>query len=237
MVTDRTKETDTAVELKGVYKNFRHGTKNIKVLDGISLKVKKQQFCMLTGPSGSGKSTTLNIMSGLLRPSRGTVKLNDREIWNYSEEQLSFFRRKNTGIVFQAFNLIPDVTALDNVAMPLEFMGVDRKIRIKKAVSIMEKLGLSEMCSHYPRNMSGGEQQRIAIARALVTNPNMIFADEPTGNLDTKNSEEVMEIFKKLVEDEGKTVIMVTHNREHLIYADQVVHVVDGKVRDEDERR
>ena len=218
----------TALDVKDVWKIY--GTKvQIEVLRGVSLSISEAEFVAIIGASGSGKSTLMHVMGCLQKPTRGEIVLDGVNIAELTEDELAEIRGKQIGFVFQQFNLLPLKTAQKNVELPLIFQGVNSTERSKKAAELLERVGLGHRMSHKPSQMSGGEQQRVAIARALVGNPAIIFADEPTGNLDTKSSREIMSILKKL-NSEGKTLIVVTHDPEIAKWADRTIRLRDGRV-------
>ena len=203
----------------------------IKALDDVSLEIKKGEFVAIQGPSGSGKSTLMHIIGCLDTPTQGEVIFEDQNISKLNEAQLAKIRNKKVGFVFQTFNLLPRTSALDNVILPLTYTGLDN-LRKEKTVAkeFLQMVGLGKRIDHYRSQLSGGEQQRVAIARALVNNPSIIFADEPTGNLDSKAGKEIMEIFQKL-NQEGNTIVLVTHNPEIAEYAKKVIKIKDGKIK------
>ena len=210
----------------------------MRALDGVSFCIREGEFCAIVGTSGSGKSTLLNMLAGLERPTRGEVVISGRHIEKLKEDELVRFRRENVGFIFQSFHLLGTMNALENVALPLTFRGEVRKTRMKKADRMLELVNLGKHKMHMPNQMSGGQQQRVGIARALVADPKIIFADEPTGNLDSHTSEEVMRLMQKIVREQGRTLVMVTHDPHEAEYADRVVHIIDGKiVRIQENRR
>jgi putative ABC transport system ATP-binding protein len=218
----------TVFDIRDVWKIY--GTKvQIEVLRGISLSVAEAEFVAIIGPSGSGKSTLMHVMGCLQRATRGQVLLDGINVAELSEDELADIRATEIGFIFQQFNLLPLKTAQQNVELPLIFQGVAATERSKRAVELLHLVGLGHRLDHRPSQMSGGEQQRVAIARALVSNPKIIFADEPTGNLDTKSSREIMSILKKL-NDAGKTLIVVTHDPEIASWADRIIRLRDGRV-------
>ncbi len=218
----------TVFDVRDVWKIY--GTKvQIEVLRGISLSVAEAEFVAIIGPSGSGKSTLMHVMGCLQRATKGQVLLDGINVAGLSEDELADIRATEIGFVFQQFNLLPLKTAQQNVELPLLFQGVAAAERSKRAVELLHLVGLGHRLTHRPSQMSGGEQQRVAIARALVSNPKIIFADEPTGNLDTKSSREIMSILKKL-NDAGKTLIVVTHDSEIASWADRIIRLRDGRV-------
>ena len=216
----------TFIQIKNVKKYYKLGSNIIKALDGIDLTIDKGEFIALLGTSGSGKSTLLNILAGLERPSFGDVLYKNISLNSLSEEDITRFRNLNIGFVFQSYNLMPYLTAIENVALPLIFKGEGKKEREEKAYQILKDMGLSKRVYNKPNELSGGQQQRVSIARAFVGNPNIIFADEPTGNLDTKTSFEIMELIKSIVRKNNQTLIMVTHDEEMTEFAEDRKSVV-----------
>ena len=219
-------------------KLYRIGDTAVRALNGVSFSIREGEFCAIVGTSGSGKSTLLNMLAGLERPTRGEVVISGRHIEKLREDELVKFRRENVGFIFQSFHLLGTMNALENVALPLTFRGEARKARLKKADRMLDLVNLGKHKRHMPNQMSGGQQQRVGIARALVADPKIIFADEPTGNLDSHTSEEVMGLMKKIVREQGQTLVMVTHDPHEAEYADRVIHIIDGKiVRIQENRR
>jgi putative ABC transport system ATP-binding protein len=216
------------LEARRVWKVY--GTKvQVKALQGIDLPISEGEFIAIIGPSGSGKSTLMHILGCLELPTQGEVAIEDVNIAELSQAELAEIRGKKIGFVFQQFNLLPRTTAQKNVELPLVFQGIGRRERHKRAAEVLEKVGLGDRLNHTSSQLSGGEQQRVAIARALVSNPTIIFADEPTGNLDTKSSMEIMAILRKL-NDEGKTLVVVTHDSDIANWADRIVCLQDGRI-------
>ena len=205
------------------------GKQELPVLKGISLNILKNEYVALMGPSGSGKSTLMNILGCLDRPTTGEYYLYDREVAQLSDDELAEVRNKKIGFVFQSFNLLPRMSALENVALPLVYANISSKERRERAISMLEKVGLQDRMQHKPNELSGGQRQRVAIARALINNPAIIMADEPTGNLDSKSSEDIMEIFAQLNE-QGKTIIVVTHEQEIALKTKRIITVRDGRI-------
>lgn len=203
------------------------GREAVPVLKGISLTILKNEYVALMGPSGSGKSTLMNILGCLDSPTSGTYILNNRDVSKMKDNDLADVRNKEIGFVFQQFNLLPRLTALENVALPLVYAGIAKKQRNEMAMAVLEKVGLTDRSHHKPNELSGGQGQRVAIARALVNNPSLILADEPTGNLDTKTSIEIMDIFNT-IQSQGNTVVLVTHEEDISKYAHRVVRLRDG---------
>lgn len=220
----------TFIQIKNVKKYYRLGSNIIKALDGIDLAIDRGEFVALLGTSGSGKSTLLNILAGLERPSSGDVLYKNISLNSLSEEEITRFRNINVGFVFQSYNLLPYLTAIENVALPLIFKGESKKEREEKAYQILKDMGLSKRIYNRANELSGGQQQRVSIARAFVGNPKIIFADEPTGNLDTKTSFEIMELIKSIVRKNNQTLIMVTHDEEMAEFADRTLFMRDGLI-------
>ena len=218
------------IEAKDVIKKYKIGTEVITALDGINLSIERGEFVAILGTSGCGKSTLLNMLSGLERPTKGDIIINGVRINKVNEKNMSRFRSKEMGFIFQQYNLIPSLTALENVMLPLTIQGVDKKVRIQRSKAILEKLGLGKRLNNKPGQMSGGQQQRVSIARSLVSNPKIIFADEPTGNLDSKTTVEILEFLQEIVREEKRTLIMVSHDAEVAMYAGRIVHMLDGKI-------
>lgn len=218
------------IEVKDLYKIYRIGQNKVYALNGVDLTIYKGEFCSIVGTSGSGKSTLLNMLAGLEKPTKGSIKIAGKNIENLSENQLVRFRREKVGFIFQSFNLLGTMNALENVALPLTFKGIAKRARLKQAAKMLNLVGLPKHKKHKPSQMSGGQQQRVGVARALVVNPEIIFADEPTGNLDSSTSEEVMQLMRKVVEEQKKTLVMVTHDTHLASYADKIFHIIDGKI-------
>lgn len=221
---------DKVIEVKNLYKLYRVGDEVVRALDGVDFEIYEGEFCAIVGTSGSGKSTLLNMLAGLEKPTKGEVIISHHHIEKLNEEQLVRFRRENVGFIFQSFHLLGTMNALENVALPLSFRGVPREVRMKEADKMLDLVNLKKHKNHLPNQMSGGQQQRVGVARALVVNPKIIFADEPTGNLDSHTSEEVMELMQRVVQEQKKTLVMVTHDAHLATYADRVFHIRDGKI-------
>ena len=221
---------DKVIEVKDLYKLYRVGDEVVRALNGVGFAIYEGEFCAIVGTSGSGKSTLLNMLAGLEKPTKGNVVIAGQHIENLTEEQLVRFRRENVGFIFQSFHLLGTMNALENVALPLSFRGVPRDIRMRKADKMLELVKLKKHKKHLPNQMSGGQQQRVGVARALVVDPKIIFADEPTGNLDSHTSEEVMRLMQQVVREQRKTLVMVTHDAHLATYADRVFHIRDGKI-------
>ena len=227
--TDR----DLTIRLKGIKKLYQVGDQEVAALNGITLDIHAGEFAALMGPSGSGKSTLMNILGCLDRPTLGSYMLDGQEVAHLSDDELAITRNKKIGFVFQNFNLLSRISALDNVALPLVYAGVGRKERVERAKYFLDAVGLGDRADHQPNELSGGQRQRVAIARALVNDPHIIMADEPTGNLDTKSTKEIMEIFEGM-HAKGRTIILVTHEPEIAACASRQLLVRDGVVtRDE----
>src|SRR6185436_17107884 len=221
----------TVLETRDLKKHYRMGGSTVRALDGVSITVEQGEFVGLLGTSGSGKSTLLNLVAGLDRPSGGSLRIFDQDLATMSSMELSLHRRKNVGIIFQSFNLVSTMSAAENVALAMMFAGVPREEREGRAARLLESTGLGGRQKHRPRELSGGEQQRVAIARALANNPHLLLADEPTGNLDSRTSGEILALLKDLNEHGGKTIIMVTHDpRLAEKYAHRTLTMLDGLV-------
>ena len=217
------------IDIQGITKTYVNGKLSVPVLHGIDLQVNKGEFVSIMGPSGSGKSTFMNILGCLDRPTTGSYRLNGDEVATLSDDELAFVRNKQIGFVFQSFNLLTKLTALENVALPMIYAGMDKKSRNERAAALLSSVGLGDRMDHLPSELSGGQRQRVAIARALANNPAIIMADEPTGNLDSKSTIDVMNIFRGLY-DEGRTIIVVTHEPEIATYASRNVVLRDGLI-------
>ena len=217
------------IDIQGITKTYVNGKLSVPVLYGIDLQVNKGEFVSIMGPSGSGKSTFMNILGCLDRPTTGSYRLNGDVVATLSDDELAFVRNKQIGFVFQSFNLLTKLTALENVALPMIYAGMDKKSRNERAAALLSSVGLGDRMDHLPSELSGGQRQRVAIARALANNPAIIMADEPTGNLDSKSTIDVMNIFRGLYE-EGRTIILVTHEPEIATYASRNVVLCDGLI-------
>src|SRR6195952_5299617 len=215
------------IHLENICKSYYLGKQELQVLKGINIDILKEEYVALMGPSGSGKSTLMNILGCLDSPSGGRYILNNKDVSRMPDNDLAEVRNKEIGFVFQQFNLLPRLTAAENVALPLVYAGISKKTRMEMAMDVLEKVSLTDRSHHKPNELSGGQCQRVAIARALVNNPSLILADEPTGNLDTKTSIEIMEIFNK-IQAAGNTVVLVTHEEDISKYAHRVVRLRDG---------
>ena len=224
------KTREPAIQVKNLYKIFRVGNEKVRALNGVDLTIYKGEFCAIVGTAGSGKSTMLNMLAGLEKPTKGEVIVAGEHLEKMNEIQLVKFRREHVGFIFQSFNLLGTMNAIENVALPLTFRGVDKKIREAKAVEMLKLVGLPKHMKHRPNEMSGGQQQRVGVARALVLDPEIIFADEPTGNLDSKTSAEVLGLMRKVVTEKNQTMVMVTHDNHLAGFADRIFHIIDGKI-------
>lgn len=237
MALEENTPREAVISLNGVSKVYAIGDEKLTALNNVSLDIYPGEFACIIGRSGSGKSTLLNMMAGLEKPTRGRIRVAGRQIEGLSEGELVRFRLKNVGFVFQSFNLFAMHTALDNVAMPLMYKGVPRDIRQRRARKMLEAVGLKSHMRHRPGEMSGGQQQRVGIARAFVADPEVVFADEPTGNLDTKTTREVMELFLRFAREKGTTIILVTHDRSLAEYCDRIVTISDGRIISNEDHR
>lgn len=218
------------IQVRGVHRVYGMGEAEVRALDGVDLDLEKGGFTTLMGPSGSGKSTMLNIIGCLDEPTEGSYKLEGVEMVGLGRKERALVRREKLGFVFQGFNLLARSTALENVELPLIYQGFSASERKKRATEALDQVGLASRAGHLPSEMSGGQQQRVAIARAIVTQPEILLADEPTGNLDTKTSHEVMQLLQRLNQDDGITIIMVSHEPEMMVYTDFIVRFRDGRV-------
>ena len=222
------------MEVKEVTKHYPQGSRIVKALNGVSLRIEAGEFTSIMGPSGSGKSTLMHLLGALDSPSSGEVYFHDRALHTMSDRELSALRRNRIGFVFQFFNLLPTLKAVENVALPLLLAGVGRAKALKPAYEGLDRVGLHERAEHYPDQMSGGEMQRVAIARALVIEPEAVLCDEPTGNLDSATSEEILKLLRSLPQPGKRSVVMVTHDANAAAYGDRIVHIRDGRVESED---
>lgn len=218
------------IAVKGLRKAYVMGTEVVVALRKIDLTIERGEICCIFGASGSGKSTLLNLMAGMEPPTEGEVVIDGQTITQMSENELAAFRRQNVGFIFQAYNLLPTLTAAENVALPLAFCGVEQKRREAAAKSVLQAVGLGDRLNHYPTQMSGGQQQRTGIARAFVTKPKLIFADEPTGNLDSKTTKDIMDMMVGFARRYHETMIIVTHNPDLAAYADRIITLKDGEI-------
>ena len=217
------------LEIKGIKKSFGTGDSRVNVLKGFDLEIERGEFCVLLGPSGSGKSTLLNILGLLDNPSEGNYYLGDQEVGHLKEKERTQVRKGNIGFVFQSFNLIDELNVFENVELPLTYLKIKASERKQMVTDILKRMNISHRAAHFPQQLSGGQQQRVAIARAVVSNPKIILADEPTGNLDSKNGAEVMQLLTEL-NKEGTTIVMVTHSKHDAGFAHRVINLFDGSV-------
>ena len=218
------------IQVKNLYKIYRVGDTKVHALDGVDFTIYKGEFCAIVGPSGSGKSTLLNMLAGLEKPTKGEIVIDRVHIEHMTENQLVGFRRERVGFIFQSYNLLKTLNAVENVALPLSFRGVPKKKRNAVAKKYLKLVGLEKQQDHMANAMSGGQQQRVGIARALAVNPKIIFADEPTGNLDSKTTMDILRLMQKIVREQNQTLIMVTHDNYLASFADRQFHIVDGKI-------
>jgi len=218
------------IKIRGVNKKYQMGSETISAIGGVDLDIIHGEICCLLGTSGSGKSTLLNLVAGLEKPSSGTIVFNKQHIERMNEDQLASFRQKYVGFVFQSYNLLSTLTALENVTLPLIFRKVPLKERNERALEMLRAVGLADRANHKPSEMSGGQQQRVSIARAFINHPQVVFADEPTGNLDTKTTYEMMDLITGLARKNNQTLIIVTHDLEISGYADRIIHLSDGLI-------
>ncbi len=221
---------EAAIRVKGLYKLYHVGEETVRALNGVDFEIKRGEFCSIVGASGSGKSTLLNMLAGLEKPTKGEIIIAGEHIEKKRENQLVKFRREHIGFIFQSFNLLNTLNAIENVALPLNFQGMNRAVRRRKAEKALRLVGLEKYMKHRPTQMSGGQQQRVGVARALVMQPEIIFADEPTGNLDSKTSREVMELMQKIVRKRNQTLVMVTHDNYLAGFADRIIQIMDGQI-------
>lgn len=217
------------LKVEHLSKIYGKGQNQVKALDDVSFSVEKGEFVAIVGASGSGKSTLLHLIGGVDRPTDGKVYINDTDVFSLNDDKLAIFRRRQVGIIYQFYNLIPILNVEENIALPLELD--ERKVEKKEMDEMLEHLGLTERRIHLPNELSGGQQQRTSIGRALITRPSLILADEPTGNLDTKSGNEIMELLKKSNRERNQTIIMITHNMELAKAADRIIMIEDGKIK------
>ena len=218
------------ISVRKLRKVYMMGQEHVVALHNIDLDIPRGEVCCIFGTSGSGKSTLLNQLAGLEKPTRGVVRIGGVPISQLNENQLAAFRQKHIGFVFQSYNLLPELTAAENVAMPLMFKGIDPDVRLLEAKKMLCRVGLKDRMDHFPNQMSGGQQQRVGIARALAVDPQIIFADEPTGNLDSKTTMEVLKLMQTIVRERNQTLVMVTHDNNLATYADRIIKIIDGKI-------
>ncbi|HAJ93292.1 MAG TPA: macrolide ABC transporter ATP-binding protein [Synergistaceae bacterium] len=225
------------VELRDIRKSFSMGKEEVEILHGISISVEKSEFVAMMGPSGSGKSTTMNILGCLDKPTSGTYILNGQNINDLEGDDLAVIRNRTIGFVFQGFNLLQKTSAIENVELPLLYAGMPKKERRERAKEALIQMGLEDRLYHEPTQLSGGQQQRVAIARGIVNRAPILMADEPTGNLDSKTSDEIMKLFKKINEEDGTTILLVTHEPDVAAYAKRIVHFKDGMITSDEINR
>ena len=223
--------------VKDLYKIYHVGETKVRALNGVGFTIDRGNFCAIVGASGSGKSTLLNMLAGLEKPTKGEIVIAGEHMETKSENQLVAFRREHIGFIFQSFNLMGTMNAIENVALPLTFQGMDKKKRTARAEEMLDLVGLTKYKKHRPNQMSGGQQQRVGVARALVVEPEIIFADEPTGNLDSNTSVEVMNLMKRIVREKNQTLVMVTHDNYLAGFADVILRIKDGKIIEIEDRR
>lgn len=230
-------ERDPVIIVKDLYKIYRIGETKVRALNGVSFTIDRGNFCAIVGTSGSGKSTLLNMLAGLEKPTKGEIVIAGEHMETKTENKLVAFRREHIGFIFQSFNLMGTMNAIENVALPLTFQGMDKRRRNAKAEQMLDLVGLTKHKKHKPNQMSGGQQQRVGVARALVVEPEIIFADEPTGNLDSNTSVEVMNLMKKVVREKKQTLVMVTHDNYLAGFADVILRIKDGKIIEIEDNR
>jgi putative ABC transport system ATP-binding protein len=221
--------TNAILQLRGITRDFKLGAQTVHVLKGIDLDIAKNEYVALMGPSGSGKSTLMNLLGCLDTPTSGSYELNGTDVSSLNDNALAEIRNSEIGFVFQTFNLLPRSTALENVALPLVYAGLSKEERLARAAEVLEQVGLADRMDHRPNQLSGGQRQRVAVARALVNKPALILADEPTGNLDSKTSIEIMKLFDD-IQAAGNTVVLVTHEEDIAQHAKRVIRLVDGNI-------
>ncbi len=225
-------QDSTLIDVRNVTKVYHVGSVDVHALRGADLKIASGDICSIIGRSGSGKSTMLNVLAGLEQVTSGEIVISGKHLERMTQGELIVFRQRHIGFIFQSFNLMPYYTALENVALPLSFRGIPRNVRTKRAEEMLDMVGLGTHKKHKPSELSGGQQQRVGIARALVTNPEIVFADEPTGNLDSNTSDEVMRFIIDILREQGKTLVMVTHDSHIAAFGDKVINLLDGRITD-----
>ena len=230
-ISKQKEKSKPVIVVKDLYKVYRIGENRVRALNGVSFSINRGEFCAIVGTSGSGKSTLLNMLAGLEKPTKGEIVIGGEHMETKNENQLVRFRREHIGFIFQSFNLMGTMNAVENVALPLTFQGVSKRERTKRAKKMVHLVGLDKYWDHRPNQMSGGQQQRVGVARALVVNPEIIFADEPTGALDTAAGLAVAELFKELVEKEGAAIVMTTHDPNLMEFGDMVYEIADGRAK------
>ena len=230
MAQQEVQEKKPIIQVRKLYKVYPVGDDRVFALNGVDLTIREGEFCAIVGTAGSGKSTMLNMLAGLEKPTKGEVIIDNHHIEKMTESELVQFRRDNVGFIFQSFNLMGTMNAVENVALPLTFQGVSKRERLNRAKKMIHMVGLDKYATHKPNQMSGGQQQRVGVARALVVKPEIIFADEPTGNLDSNTSREIMNLMQTVVREQNQTLIMVTHDNQLASFADKIIRIVDGKI-------
>jgi len=225
-------QDNTLIDVRNVTKVYHVGSVDVHALRGADLKIASGDICSIIGRSGSGKSTLLNVLAGLEQVTSGEIVISGKHLERMTQGELIVFRQRHIGFIFQSFNLMPYYTALENVALPLSFRGIPKAARIKRAEEMLDMVGLGTHKKHKPSELCGGQQQRVGIARALVTNPEIVFADEPTGNLDSNTSDEVMRFIIDILREQGKTLVMVTHDSHIAAFGDKVINLLDGRITD-----
>lgn len=231
------RKREPVIQVKNLYKIYRVGETKVYALNGVDFTMYRGEFCAIVGTSGSGKSTLLNMLAGLEKPTKGEIVIAGKHIEKLNENQLVAFRRERVGFIFQSYNLLGTMNAVENVALPLSFRGVPRGKRREMAEKYLKMVGLEKVGDHMPNQMSGGQQQRVGIARALVVHPEIIFADEPTGNLDSHTTMDVLKLMQRIVREQNQTLVMVTHDNHLATYADRIFHIIDGKIVKIEENR
>ncbi|HSH80185.1 MAG TPA: ABC transporter ATP-binding protein [Herpetosiphonaceae bacterium] len=224
-------DDDVLIRARGLGRRYVMGKEPVNALAAVDLDIRRGEFVALVGPSGSGKSTLLNLIGGLDRPTQGEIWFEDLELGKASDRQLVRYRRERVGFIFQSFNLLPTRTAVENVEIPLMLAGVNRRARREHALGLLARVGLARRAGHKPNELSGGEQQRVAVARALANDPLLLLADEPTGNVDSKTGAEILALLQDLVQQEGRSMVLVTHDNGVAGHADRIVHLLDGAIR------
>ena len=231
MVTEKgCAESNEVIRISGIKKIYRLGAQQVKALDGVDITIRRNEYVAIMGPSGSGKSTMMNILGCLDSPTEGSYILNGTDVSKMDDNRLADVRNNEIGFVFQSFNLLPKYSSLENVALPLIYAGVPKEERMKRARTALESVGLGERMEHKPSELSGGQRQRVAVARALINNPSIILADEPTGNLDSKNSSEIISLLRKSNRDFNQTMIVITHDENIALQCDRILTLSDGKI-------
>ena len=225
-------QENALIDVRNVTKVYHVGSEGVHALRGADLQIASGDICSIIGRSGSGKSTLLNVLAGLEKVTSGEIVISGKHLERMTQSELIVFRQRHIGFIFQSFNLMPYYTALENVALPLSFRGMPKAERLKQAERMLELVGLETHMKHKPNELSGGQQQRVGIARALVTDPEIVFADEPTGNLDSSTSDEVMRVIINIAREHGKTLVMVTHDSHIASFGDKVIHLLDGRITD-----